>query len=86
MEPAENPGTQHFLPFLTIVSVLSKNEMINLQLCGVDMVFGKYSQIVLKDLSTFNPLPPLLMLGSSNSTAIKDMMSTWTNGGIQLSD
>ena len=35
----------------------------------------------LQDFSVFNPLPDMPLLGSSNSTANKDMMSKiWTNG------
>ena len=37
-------------------------------------------------LLAFNPLPPMSILGSSNSAANENMMSKiWTNG-VQLSD
>ena len=38
------------------------------------------------DISTFNPLPDIPILGSSNSEVHKDMMSIYGQMGIQWSD
>ena len=44
------------------------------------------NHIVLLSADAFNPLPHMPILGSSSSTANKDMMSKYGKMGIQLSD